>query len=219
MSDLCAVGDAQDLLGVPRSQDTQLLQLMIDRLDSVLAQLTGQLYLKGTTLSPVVLEPVNAPGRTWVWVRRPIATLTAVLVGQDKNNPMENMSVSDPFSVVVDARRPRRIVRTDGAIFPAGVSNVWVSYTPADNIPAGAAAALLEGVAFIYRRRGSEDAKAEMVNGFTHTLEQDLMKLPTWNVWVQRFRRPSIGMLGDTGGPVMPGTLWPYGTGVGGYPL
>lgn len=219
MSDLATVAQVQAHLNVPTSQDQQLLSDWIDRLDNLLAILTRQLYLKGTTQAPVVLESQNGSGRTWVWVTRPIATLTTLLVGPDKNNPLETFTVTDVNSVAVDPRRTRRIVRTDGAIFPAGVANIWVSYTPADNIPFGATAALIEGVSMIYRRRGSEDAKSESVNGFSHTLEQDLMNLPAWKAWVNRWRRPSIGMIGDSGGPVLPGTLWPYGTGIGGYPL
>lgn len=211
MSDLAIVQDVQDHLGIG-STDTNLLQKWIDRVDGMFSDLTGQLFLKATTSTPVSLESVNGSGRIWAWVKRPITSLTTVLVGLDKTKPDETLTVSDPTVVSVDARRPRRIVRQDGSIFPAGVARVWVTYVPADNIPALATAALIEVVTFVYRRRGSEDALSERLGDFSHTLAKSLEELPITKRFLDRYRKPVLAMVGDSGGPVVPGTLWPYGT-------
>lgn len=215
MTDLATTADVQSLLGIG-AVDTALLQAKLDGLDDLLSQLTGQRFLKATSQTPVVKESGNGSGRSWHWVSRPITSLTAVQIGQDPALPTETLVVSPPTTVTVDARKPRRVVRVDGSIFPAGIANVFVSYTPADNIPASASMALVEACAFLYRRRGSEDAESESAGGFSHRLLTDLMKCPAWAAFVGRFRKPSIGIAGNSGGPVIPGSLWPYGIGGGG---
>lgn len=211
MSDLCTGADVSQYLGLSPSQDSDLIQKMIDRLDRLIATLTGQLYLKATTNTPVTAELSNGTGRIWTWAQRPIATLTTVLIGQNLAIPDETLTVADPTVIVVDPKRPRRIQRTDGSIFPAALRNVSISYIPADNVPADIAMALIEGVAFLYRRRGSEDAKSESISGFSHTLQNELRECPAWMAVIDRKRKPAFGMVGNSGGPVVPGSLWPYG--------
>lgn len=215
MTDLAVPADVQSLLGIG-AVDTTLIQAKLDGLDELLSELTGQLYLKATSQSPVVKEACNGAGRAWTWVARPIASLTAVYIGQDPNAPDETLTVSPATTVVVDPRKKRRVVRVDGAIFPAGIANVYISYSPADNIPASASMAIVEACAFLYRRRGSEDAESESAGGFAHKLLTDLNKCPAWALYVGRNKKPSIGIAGGSGGPVIPGSLWPYGIGAPG---
>jgi hypothetical protein len=173
-ADLVSVAEVKLWLGIPAidiSQDTFLSDLA-DRVEAILEQVKRRTYQASGSIT-VTLDGSGVP---WLWLERPVQTLTTVKIGLDATSPDETLTPG-PRTVVAQGRR---LYRQDGSIFPRGIANVQVSYTAADQLDKDAKQAVLEGVAFAYRMRGSEDAMTESVGAFAHGLRHQFEQLPSW---------------------------------------
>ena len=176
--------------GNVREADHPALEQVIDGLAGLLARATGDSYLKA---GAVVDEPLNGTGRSWLWLTRPATALTSVKIGRDLALPDDTLDVADPDDVVIDPQHARRLWRPLGQTFPLGIRNVHVSYTAASNVPEAATAAVRDAAAFIWRRRGSEDAGGESIGSFNHQVLKDLDDdVPSWRAYIRRHQMPQL---------------------------
>lgn len=129
-----------------------------------------------------VTVSVDGTGEAWLWLDRPVGTLTSVKLGIDINNPSETLTPG-PTTVIAQGRR---LYRQDGGLFTKGVANVHVTYTAATSLDEDARQAVLEGIALAFRSRGSEDAASETIGSFSHMLRKDFMELPSWKAIPRR---------------------------------
>lgn len=186
-ADLVDLPITKAFLGVTGNANDAVLDLLSESLEGLLERETGRVFGPGLAL----VETQNGGGRTYLYVDRPVATLTSVKIGQDPAAPDESVPVG-VAGVLVDPKGPRKLVRVDGGRFPPGTANVQVTYTSADLLPADCKLALLEAIALVWRRRGSEDAAVETTGTFSHELVQELTKLPTWARIISRMAGPNI---------------------------
>lgn len=190
-SALLSLEEARTLLGLDDTEDDPALQRIIDGLADHLGALVGRRFSTGT--SAIADEAHNGNDKDWLWLDYPASALTTVKLGNTLASPDETLDGTDPETLVIDPRLPRRIRRVDGGVFPKGARNVYVSYTPTGATPGGARMALQEAVAFAWRRRGSEDALSEGWGGVNHSLANDLMAhVPAWRSYIQS-AAPRIG--------------------------
>ena len=172
-ADLVSLAEVKAWLGITdAAQDTFLTELA-DRVEAILEQVKHRTYLAAGVGVTVVLDGTGTP---WLWLDRPVTTLSSIKIGLDATNPDETL-VPGPKTVVAQGRR---VYRQDGGIFPRGIANVQVNYTVGDQLDKDAKQAVLEGVAMVYRMRGSEDAATESIGAFGHGLRQRFEELPSW---------------------------------------
>lgn len=174
-ADLVTTAEVKSWLGIPAADTTQdaFLADLADRVEAILEQSKHRTFAPA---SPAQVEMLDGQGVPWLWVSRPVATLTTVKIGLDAAAPDETLT---PAPRVVIAQG-RRLFRQDGAVFPRGVANVQVTYDTAAQLDLDAKQAVLEGVALVYRMRGSEDAASESVGSFAHGLRTEFEELPSW---------------------------------------
>jgi hypothetical protein len=182
-------------LSLQTPTEDSVIEALLESLHGHMESVVGQKFEASAAFTD---EPYNGLGKPWIWIDRPIATLSAVKIGPKLSAPWEVLDVSNPEVVAVDPRFPRRLVRTQGqafigetqsparqSVFPLGVRNVWVSYTSADNLPVAAKMALRDAVAYCYRRLGQDEASQVSVGGVASTtLWSELDKVPLWKAYV-----------------------------------
>jgi hypothetical protein len=185
-SPLLTANDLRDYLRLGSTSPTEdaVLQELIDTLHPALEAATGELYEEAATYTD---SPLNGRGQSVLWLPRPVSVLTAVKIGPVLSAPDETLDVGNPEIVVVDPEMPRRLVRTDGLIFPRGTRNIWLTYTSSAYLPRDARGALLDGCAWAYRRLGSDEALSESVAGYSRQIIPELLKVPRWKEYVDRF--------------------------------
>jgi hypothetical protein len=194
VANLAVLADAVAFLGDADPADVVpagLVQSLLDDLEAEMQRETGRLFLPAASS---ITEVVDGTGQRFVYVSRPIAALHTIAIGLDFTQPWDTLDCTNPTVVIVNPTFPRRIDRRDGAQFWRGHGNVQVIYDAAAYLPADCKLALLEAVAFLYRRRGAEDSKsAGMWRTFNQELVNDLNDLPAWNRVVgNRLKAPSI---------------------------
>lgn len=188
MPDLVTLSDLKDHLGDASSMDFSLqgeadtyLTAVLDRVEDMLERATGQVFHAGGTETD---EPTNGKGFDWIEVERPISSLTSVKIGFDPDDPDVTLSdTPDEVQAIsfTPGGRKTKVKRRDGGVFPTGVHNVYVTYDYAAYTPEVAQAAVLEGAAYLLRRRGSEHAASRSVGEFGSTEYAALFdNLPTW---------------------------------------
>jgi hypothetical protein len=173
--------DAALWLGITNEAERASLGPLVEAVEAHLSDITGVRFGAAGVITD---EPHNGTGLPHLWLDQPVATLTAIKIGRDLATPSLTLDVADPDVVLVDARFPRRIVRPLGATFPRGTRNVHVTYTALDHRPADAAMALKEAVAFVWRRRGSEEARTEKIGTYVREISNAFMRLPMWKAYV-----------------------------------
>jgi hypothetical protein len=172
-ADLVSLAEVKSWLGITGSSDDSLLTDLADRVEVLLEQVKRRTFVAAAV---GIVVKVDGTGTPYVWLERPVSTLTNVKIGLDSANPDETL-VAAPKTVIAVGRR---IIRQDGGIFPRGVANVQVTFDAADQLDKDAKQAVLDGVALVYRMRGSEDAASEGIGAFTHGLRQKFEQLPSW---------------------------------------
>lgn len=181
MSELLTVEEAKLFLELPLS-DSQYDQLLSDLTDSIEAILEDSKNRTFASAGGSVTAILDGNGEQWLYLDRPVQTLTQIKIGIDPANPTETIT---PGVTTVIAQS-RRLFRQDGGVFPEGVANVHVTYTPATSLSLAAKQAVREGVALVFRSRGSEDATMEVVSSFTHMMRKSFDELPSWKAIPRR---------------------------------
>lgn len=179
---LVAVEDAAQWLGITSETEKASLGPLVEAVESHLANITGVTFADAGAVTD---EPHDGTGTPVLWANRPVSALSAVKLGRDVANPTATLDVTDTDVIVIDPRYPRRLVRPLGAVFPKGSRNVHLSYTALDSRAAEAAQAVKEAVAFVWRRRGGEEARSERIGSYVRELNTSLMRLPMWKAYVQ----------------------------------
>lgn len=174
-ADLVTIAEVKTWLGILLSDTSQdaFLADLADRVETLLEQAKRRTFAAAG--SGVVVK-LDGTGKPWLWLERPVGTLTNVKIGLDATSPDETLTPA-PRTVIAQGRR---LSRQDGGIFPWGVANVQVTYDAAAQLDLDAKQAVLDGVALVYRGRGSEDATTENVGAFGHGLRQAFDQLPSW---------------------------------------
>ena len=194
MSNLATLAQAIAFIGDSAAGDQGaggVIDTLLTELEALMQRETGRLFLPAAT---GLVETVDGTGQKYVYVSRPVAALTTIIIGLNFAQPWDSLNCADPDVVIVNPTFPRRIDRRDGAVFWRGHGNVQVTYNAAAYLPADCTAALLEAVAFVYRRRGSEDVTAQYIfRTMNQTMRQGLDELPLWDRVVNnRLKAPSI---------------------------
>lgn len=171
-ADLVSVAEVKAWLGITDSSQDTFLTELADRVEAILEQVKRRTFAPSGSVSLTV----DGTGQPWVWVERSISTLTTVKIGIDAAAPDETLTAGARVVIA----QGRRIYRQDGGIFPRGVANVQVNGTAGAQLDPDAKQAVLEGVAMVYRMRGSEDAASESIGAFGHGLRQRFEELPSW---------------------------------------
>lgn len=192
MPDLISLSDFTDHIGDSSSLDfdnasdaNDYLTALLDRVEDMLERATNVTFHTSGTASD---ETYDGNGEVYLWVDRPVDTLTKATVGDDASDPDETLD-SVPDDIQADGRYDRRILRRDGGVWPVGRANVHVTYDYAAYQPEIAKQALIEGTAYLLRRRGAEHAASRTVGEFGATEYAALFrKLPTWNRAVSLLR-------------------------------
>ena len=172
-ADLVTTAEVKAWLGITDASQDTLLDGLADRVEALLEQVKRRTFVAAQVAQTVKVDGSGAP---WLWLERPVATLTSVKIGLDAAAPDETL-LAGPRTVIAVGRR---LYRQDGGIFPRGVANVQVLFDAADQLDKDAKQAVLEGVALAYRMRGSEDAASETVGTFAHGLRSAFEQLPSW---------------------------------------
>ncbi len=181
MPDLVSLEDVKEWLEIPEATTTwdQLLDSLASRIEKLLQR------VKNRTFAPAaaaVTVTVDGTGERWLYLDRPVGTLTTIKIGIDVSNPSETITPG-PTTIIAQGRR---LYRQDGGVFPCGVANVHVTYNAASSLDLDAQQAVLEAVALAFRSRGSEDAVSETHGSFSHTLRKSFMELPSWQAIPRR---------------------------------
>ncbi len=178
--------------------DADAWKTFIDGLtDRVEALLEAECNVSFAAEAAYTNEPHDGTGTPIIYADHPIKTLTSVKVGIDASSP-DTEYTSQPDDV--DFHGARIMLRGGiGAtepyygVFPVGLKNVYITYTGEAYAPAVAKQAVLEGVAFLYRRRGHEHLVSESV-GEMGSLQSAARFdfLPAWKRAVATLRVPVI---------------------------
>lgn len=188
MPDLVTLQEFKDHIGDTSSMDfdtpqgaDDYLTSLLDRVEDLLEREVGlDFHAAGTGR----VETHDGHGSDWIYVERPVDTLTSIKIGFDPNDPDETLdTVPDDIQAVKPrgSSRADKVARRDGGVFPRGTANLHVTYDHDAYKPAAAKAALLEGAAYILRRRGSEHAASRTVGEFGSTQYAALFdNLPMW---------------------------------------
>jgi SPP1 family predicted phage head-tail adaptor len=140
-ADLVSLAEVKSWLGNPPSSDDSLLTDLADRVEVILEQTKRRTFV--TSANGVVVK-VDGTGMPYVWLERPVGTLTNVKIGLDAASPDETL-LAGLKTVIAQGRR---VYRQDGGIFPRGVANVQVTFDAAAQLDLDAKQAVLDGVAF-----------------------------------------------------------------------
>ena len=175
-AELANLDDLKDYL--PRSEpgDDAILQPLLDMLEGLLEDETGQLFTVGAA---IIDDPHDGKGTSILSLNRPPVTVDAAIkVGQILASPDATIPAAD---IIVD-QAEMRLIYKGAAIFTEGIRNIFVTWTAADNLPSLAKAAILEATAFIYHRRGGEHVRgrSEGELGSIQLISSQLRFLPIW---------------------------------------
>jgi hypothetical protein len=175
VADLLTLDDLKSYLGNQDSDHDAFLDLMLDVVETMLEGKTGQNFAAGGAVTD---EPQDGKGTPWLYLDRPPSAVSAIKVGQDVSDPDDTIDVAD---IVVDQANSR-LIYLNSRIFPKGIRNIFVTYTAAENLPALAKAAVMEGTTYLYRRRGREHITGESLGelGTINLMNARLERLPVW---------------------------------------
>jgi len=184
------LGDTSQLDFSTQTDADAYLQELLDGVEGLLEGAVGRTFhAAGTTTD----ETQSGRGFPWIYVDRPVGTLTSVKVGFDPADPDFTLDqVPDEIQVVGD--NADKVMRRDGGVFPAGDGNLHATYDH-QAFPTGgelevAKRAVVEGATFIVRRRGSEHAASTSIGQFGSTQFAALWsKLPFWRKAVRQLNR------------------------------
>lgn len=162
---------------------------LLDRVEDMLERATNRTFHASGTATE---ETHDGNGRAYIYVDRPISSLTEVKVGDDPNDADETLDTI-PDDIQADGRVDRKLLRRDGGVWPRGTANIHVTYDYDSYQPTVAEQALLEGAAFLLRRRGKEHASSTTVGEFGSTQYAALFeRLPAWERAVGQLRRRQV---------------------------
>lgn len=189
---LATAAEFKTFLGLQGSGEDASLALYLENTEAILATETGRAFADSDDGAEYTDEPYDGSGSGVLYLVRRAASVTSVKIGVRVATPDATVEADD---LAVDAKR---LVRLDGGRFPCGVRNVFVTYTgeTVDQLSASdlaiARAGLLEGAAFLWRRRGREHVTSEtqIDLAVSVSLVAQMERLPAWQRAVNALRDP-----------------------------
>ncbi len=190
MADLTNLAEVKAFIGISDQDDHDaVLTQIMDAVETILESHTGQTFTSATT--NITDEAHDGNGKDVMYLdRAPTALTAAVKIGQDSSDADTTIDTGD---IIVDQAN-NRIIREGGLVFPRGRRNIFVSYTPAANVPHLAKMAVIQGTAYIYRTRGREHIKGASINEFgsLDMFGTSLAKQTFWQEAVAELRRGRV---------------------------
>lgn len=160
---------------------------LLDRVEDMLERAIGRSF---HTTGTITDEAQDGSGYQFVYTDRPIDTLTSIKIGHDPNDPSTTLTdVPGEIQAVSD----HKIRRRDNGVFPPGEANVHITYDHQAFLPEVGKQALVEGAAFLLRRRGDEHAASTTIGQMGSTQFAALFsKLPAWKNAVHLLKRRAV---------------------------
>lgn len=199
MADLVSLAELRTHLNNPPEADNDLLEDLLENVEALFESETG----RGQTpfiAAATRTEVRDATGTPELFIDYPINTITSIKLGYDPSSPDETLDVADK-NVVVFGQGSRQITRTDGGIFgaPSRRRYIQVVYAHQADLPEDAKLAIKSACAIAYRRRGSEEAQSEQIDGYSRQLTGQLADVlstdPFWTRAVSAHMRLAGGLL------------------------
>jgi hypothetical protein len=162
------------------------IQRLLDAVEDNLARECNREFGAAAT---IVDEPHDGSGTKLAYTNKPIAVLNGIKLGRKKESTLTH----NDADIVVYAIGSRKIVRTDGCVWPEGVRNVWLSYDAAADIPELAILAVKDVVALTFRRMGSEDSRSEKIGDHWQQMVLAIDESLWWSQAISLLHRPTLG--------------------------
>lgn len=139
------------------------------------------------------VEYHDGTGNESLWLDYPLATLTAITIGQNHALPDETLVLNNA-ATLSQLAGSRLIERLDGGTFGEldATRAVKVTYDTADDRPEDAKLAVCRVIAQIWRQRGAEDAAQETVSGYSRQMADFAAKDGVWLDAVKHHTRPTF---------------------------
>lgn len=192
MATLVTLQEFKQYLPYEAADQDAVFNAILNAVEDHLASKTGQTFAAAGT---VTQENHSGDGSRVLYTRRPVSTLTTIVVSAERtpNDPDDTIPATD---VAVDPDNPRRLVRFQNGWFPRGILNIYVTYDAAANTPTVCAEAVKEASALVYRIRGSEHVRSESLGDLgSQVMEIDrrFRSLPMWEAALAQERlRPAL---------------------------
>lgn len=126
----------------------------------------------------------------------PITSLTAIKIGRDSTNPTATLDVTDADVVVYESSG--LITRTDGGVFPRKRKYILLSYAAGwtkSTIPLDIRTCLQLLVAYLWRSRGREAVKNELLSGMLNWAGRAMEDTPGLSLMLGQYTRPTVASL------------------------
>mgnify|MGYP001563856679 CR=1 FL=1 len=188
---LVTIAELESFLNVSSGTDTTLLTALLDEVQTLFEAACNR-HERPFAASASRTEVQHGTGTASLFLDYPATAITSVKLGYDPAVPDETLDPADK-TVVIWGAGADRLTRVDGGVFGTldQPRYVQVVYTTGELFPAPARLAVLRGTATVYRQRGSEDARAERIGGYSTDLAKLLEDHPEWQAgiaacWVPR---------------------------------
>lgn len=207
---LVTVPALQASLGLEPGTDDANLQVILDGVIGDLLKATDRVECPFSDAIPNRVERIRATQAERIWLDYPIAAVSAIALGSNKNAPDQTLDPSDTSAVAFEIGGTE-LTRVDGGCWDSSLGDllswarggpmvpssarrgapsfVWVTYTTKDFRPADVVSAALNVSARIYQRRGSEGVKSETLGAYSYTLGSITEDNDQWQGVIDRYRR------------------------------
>lgn len=178
---LVPVSEAMEYLGVEDAQELPIVEQLVDQVEALFLTQCGRRDRPFQAAESARVEVHDGTGTPLLFVQYPIAALISIVIGPDPLAPVETLTVGS-VDVLRYAAGRTRLHRVDGGTFgTAGDPRVvHVTYDAQADLPLDAQLAILRVMAAVYRRRGSEEAGAERMGGFSADFADAAESDPLW---------------------------------------
>lgn len=178
---LLPVSEAMEYLGVEDAQEIPVVESLIDQVEALFLSQCGRRERPFVDAQSARTEVHDGTGGATLYLDYPLTTLTSVKIGANVAAPDETLNVAS-LDVLRFAAGERRLRRVDGGTFGDACNPrvVHVTYDAQAELPRDAQLAILRVMAAVYRRRGSEEARAERYGGFSADFADAAESDPIW---------------------------------------
>ena len=190
---LVPVSEAMDYLGVEDAQEIPIVEQLVDQVEALFLTQCGRRERPFQAAESARLEVHDGTGTPLLYLQYPIVSLTSILIGPNVASPVEALTIGS-VDVLRYATGRTRLHRVDGGTFgTAGDPRVvHVTYDAQADLPLDAQIAILRVMAAVYRRRGSEEAGAERMGGFSADFADTAESDPVWKAALAAHWEPAF---------------------------
>lgn len=180
-SALVPIADAMTYLGEEDASQLPLVEQLVDQVEALFLAQCGRRERPFQAEQSARVEVHDGTGTPLLFLDYPIVALTSVAIGPNPSAPTETLTVAS-VDVLRYAVGRTRLHRVDGGTFgDAGdPAVVRVTYDAGADLPMDVQAAILQVVAAVYHRRGSEDVRTERIGGYSAEYAAAAESNPLW---------------------------------------